>query len=117
MFAALLFALALDDATLARPDVRACFDRVLKEGGYGRLPIESAAFVVRDGDRYQCRMWPRSVSYRAQSWDGALPANAVAIVHSHPRDLPEPSAQDRALAKRLGIPNFVVTPRAVTRAE
>ena len=110
MFAAILLA-----ASLARPDVHDCFERVLKAGGYGHLPLEAAAFLVVNGDGYECRMWPREVHYRSHVWSGRVPDNTVAIIHSHPADQPDPSAHDAGVARALGIPLFVVTPRGVTR--
>lgn len=120
MLAALAFAVGtvvfpFDSSTLDRADVRACFERVLKAGGYGHLPLEAAAFLVRDGDVLECRMWPREVHYHSHVWRGRVPDNTVAIVHSHPADQPEPSANDTDIARSLQIPLFVVTPRGVTR--
>jgi len=114
MFAAIVLALSLD---VARADVQTCMQRVLKDGGYGFLRIEAAAFLIEKDDAYECRMWSRSVSFHSQEWRGAIPEGAVAIIHSHPKDLPDPSSNDQRLAKRLRMPVFVVTPRHVTRTE
>ena len=110
MFAAILLA-----ASLSRPDVHQCFERVLKAGGYGHLPLEAAAFLVVNGDGYECRMWPREVRYHSHVWSGRVPDNTVAIIHSHPADQPDPSANDAGVARALRISVFVVTPRGVTR--
>jgi hypothetical protein len=119
MLAALVFAATIaypfDPATLARGDVRGCMERVLKAGGYGHLPLEGAAFLVFNGDAFECSMWPRSVTFHAQSWGGRVPDNTAAIIHSHPTGLPEPSVGDATLARKMGIPIFVVTPRGMTR--
>jgi proteasome lid subunit RPN8/RPN11 len=40
----------------------------------------------------------------------------VAVVHTHPRALPRPSAPDATLADRLNAPVIVITPNAVTAA-
>jgi len=121
MLAALVFAATIaypfDAGTLARAEVRDCVERVLKGGGYGHLPLESAAFLVLKDDQLVCRPWPRSVTFHSQQWYGRLPDDTAAIIHSHPADLPDPSSHDRTLANRLGIPVFVVTPRGVTRAD
>jgi proteasome lid subunit RPN8/RPN11 len=120
MFAALAIAAALaapvEGEMLDHPDVRSCAERVLKAGGYGHLPLEAAAFVVRDGNTYACEMWPRAVTYHSASWSRRVPSNVVAIIHSHPADLPEPSVGDADLARRLGIPVVVVTPRTIIAA-
>lgn len=112
MFAALALA-----AVLTRPDMQSCVERVLKAGGYGHLPLEAAAFVVQDGDAFTCEMWPRSVTYHSTSSLRRLPPNTVAIIHSHPANLPDPSWEDVELARRIGIPVLVVTPRAITAAD
>lgn len=112
MFAAILLA-----ASLVRPDVQECVERVLKAGGYGHLQLESAAFLIARDDGFECRPWPRDVYFHAQTWRGRMPEHVVAIVHSHPAAIPEPSWGDALLAKRLGIPVLVVTPRGITRAD
>ena len=117
MLAAFIFAATLDAATLARADVHDCMQRVLKDGGYGRLPIEGAAFLIANRDAFECRMWPRSPGFHSQEWRARVPENAVAIIHSHPAHLPDPSWADMQLAKRLRLPIFVVTPRHVTHTE
>jgi hypothetical protein len=121
MFAAILLAISIaypfDAETLARRDVRECFEQVLKGGGYGHLPFEAAAFLVVHDDAFECRLWPRSVDFHAKSWSGRMPEDTAAIIHSHPADLREPSLHDALVARKLGIPVFVVTPRGVTRAD
>jgi hypothetical protein len=121
MFTAILLAISVaypfDAETLARRDVRDCFEQVLKAGGYGHLPLEGAAFLVVHGDTFECRLWPRSVVFHSDSWSGSMPEDTAAIIHSHPADLPKPSLRDALVAKKLGIPVFVVTPRGVTRAD
>jgi hypothetical protein len=120
MFAALFLAAAirypLDAPMLGRADVRACFEQVLKGGGYGHLPFESAAFLIAKDGGYECAVWPRSIAFHSQSWPGRMPESTVAIIHSHPAELPDPSWRDVRLAERLRIPIFVVTPRAILRA-
>jgi hypothetical protein len=111
MFAALVLA-----AVLQRPDVQSCVERVLKDGGYGHLRFEGAAFLLRDGDAFACEMWPRTMGFHSTSWSGRIPPNAVAIIHSHPADNPNPSFADVQLARRLGIAVLVATPHGITAA-
>jgi hypothetical protein len=79
---------------------------------------ETAAFLVRDtaGD-VQCLLWPETNEYKKQSFPGALPARTVAVVHTHPENLPNPSKGDIEQAQRLGIPLFVLTRQRVTAVD
>ena len=100
---------------LEREDVTTCADRVLALGWYGRVDWERAAFL-RLGERglFNCEVWPAKLQFHAATWSGRMPDGTVAIVHSHPRTLPDPSKNDVDEAHRLGIPVIVVTPDAVT---
>lgn len=117
MFAAIVLAATLDAATLAHPDIQACMQSVLKEGGYGHLPREGAAFLIEKDGAFECRMWSRRGGLYSQYWEGVIPEGTVAIIHSHPADRPDPSWNDTVVARRLRMPVFVVTPRRVTRTE
>ena len=102
------------DRTLAREDVAACSERVLSLGWDGRAEFERAAFLrFRDDGRFNCDIWPVSFEFRRVQWLGAPPDGTAAIVHSHPRTLPDPSRQDVEEARRLGIPVIAVTPESV----
>jgi len=71
--------------------------------------IEQAGFVVRtESGAHELLRWPSSGFYSAK-WKGAIPDGTVAVIHTHPRQRPAPSAQDRAEAKRLGLPFYVVS--------
>ncbi|HEX7419040.1 MAG TPA: Mov34/MPN/PAD-1 family protein [Thermoanaerobaculia bacterium] len=54
------------------------------------------------------------LQFHAATWTGRMPEGTAAIIHSHPRTLPNPSQNDILEAHRLGIPVIVVTPDAVT---
>jgi hypothetical protein len=104
-------------AALSSPQALVWYDRLLAEGGYGRFDRERAAFLIEERDgTLTLEPWPVS-AHRHASFRGAIPARAIAIVHTHPRRFPEPSAHDRAEAQRLGIAIIVVTPRGVIAAE
>jgi len=97
-------------AALSHPSASACFAEIFKAAGYGFRHDERAAFLIARGDGgFDCRMWPRTNGYQSAHWEGPIPANAVAIAHTHPRGLPEPSAHDFAEADRVGLPVVVVT--------
>lgn len=96
-------------------DARRCFARLLELSGHGRLATERAAFLVwRGDDRYECVVWPATNTLQSAKWNGAWPDNTAAVVHTHPRQLPEPSSHDLSEARRLGLPIFVITPRRWT---
>jgi hypothetical protein len=96
-------------------DARQCFAKVLALSGHGRLATERGAFLVwRGDDRYDCVVWPVTNTLQSARWRGAWPDNTAAVVHTHPQQLPEPSAHDRDEARRLGLPIFVLTPRRWT---
>ncbi|MCU1246891.1 MAG: Prokaryotic s of the domain [Acidobacteria bacterium] len=95
-------------------DLRSCFAQLLALGGYGRRPDERAAFVVARGDgRFDCVLWPATNGFRSASWQGSRPKGTVAIAHTHPRTLPDPSLHDAEEARRLGLPIYVLTPQQV----
>lgn len=96
-------------ALLMSTSAQQWYDAVLVDGGYGRLPHEEAAFLIleRDGSLSLAPWTSRGV--RHARFEGALPARTLAIVHTHPHGNTQPSMQDRAEAKRLGIPVIVVT--------
>jgi len=87
---------------------------LVKSAGNCRRADEVAAFVVLDEGHFRLVMWPRTNLARAKQWGGSIPVGTVAIAHTHPFDCPRPSAQDRAEARRLGIPMFVVTPESTS---
>jgi hypothetical protein len=117
MFAALLIVMTLISDPIARDaSASQCFEKILKDSGYGFRSDERAAFLVlRDDGAYDCVSWPSTNRIKSASWSGSIPERAVAIAHTHPRREPMPSAHDNAEAKRLGMPIYVVTPGEVWR--
>ncbi|HVS30542.1 MAG TPA: Mov34/MPN/PAD-1 family protein [Thermoanaerobaculia bacterium] len=117
----LLFALAatiaypFTEATLQRDDVRACVTRLAAMSGHGRFEYESAAFLVlREDGKFDCAVWPSVRAWRRATWAGPVPDGTVAVMHTHPRSLPMPSAHDSREASRIGIPVIVVAGRFVS---
>src|SRR5688500_1901307 len=111
---ALLLAVSLD---LASPQASFWYEQLLADGGHGRLDRERAAFLIREDDgTLTLAPWPHG-GFRHSSFRGEVPARTIAILHTHPAKLPQPSAQDRAEAKRLGIPIVVITTSGVVVAE
>ena len=89
---------------------------LLAEGGYGRFRHERAAFLVKAGNRVTIQAWSNGTFQRV-TYRGVIPEGTIAIAHTHPRDLPWPSANDREQAKRTGIPIVVITPGSVVVAD
>ena len=108
-----MHALVLAMAILFSAEAKHWYGELLAEAGYGRFATERAAFLIAESDG-GLTLAPWDVrGYHRASYRGGVPERAIAIVHTHPAHLPQPSAQDRAEAKRLGLPVVVVTPSGV----
>jgi len=103
----------------------ACDARVLQESwnllavaGYGQRDYERGAFIVRD-DRGQLRLsvWRFDRELRSAHFSGAIPSGVVAITHTHPNSLPMPSDDDMLLARRTGLPVYVLTRMIITATD
>ncbi|HVG25439.1 MAG TPA: Mov34/MPN/PAD-1 family protein, partial [Thermoanaerobaculia bacterium] len=104
-------------AALSLPQAHVWYDHLLAEGGYGRVERERAAFLILECDgALTLEPW-REGGFRHATYRGKVPAGAIAILHTHPARVPEPSAHDRAEARRLGIPVVVITPSGVIAAQ
>jgi len=116
---ALLFVAVLNTQLampLNTPQAHFWYDALLAEAGYGRLPHERAAFLIRESDgTLTTQPWEVS-GVRHASYRGVIPERAIAIVHTHPRGEPHPSSRDRAEARRLGMAVVVVTSAGVMAA-
>ena len=95
-----------------------CFVNLLKKSGWGLGgPYERAAFVVVNNDgTYGCIEWPNLHVYQAEGFYGKVPANAVAIVHTHPVQFVRPSPHDDEEATQLDLPIYTITIRAVYKS-
>ena len=103
--------------TLSSPQAHVWYDALLAQSGYGNLPREHAAFLIAEEDgTLTTQPWTHG-ALRHATYRGALPARTIAIVHTHPRGEPQPSARDRAEAKRLGVAVIVVTTDGVVAAQ
>ena len=114
---AFLLAAALGCGDLCSAEAAGHYAALLEEGGFGRLPHERAAFLIREsGGAITLAPWEASAGFQRASHRGAIPAGTIAVVHTHPAGSPLPSAGDRDEARRIGIPVVVVTPGAVIAA-
>lgn len=105
---ALLMALAAPD--LVKEPIVLDFCRELARRYVDEPAFEHGAFVVatREGLLYFV-MWPPSGEQNSLRWSGRFPAGTVAIVHTHPSRDPAPSRLDVGVARRSGIPVYVIT--------
>jgi len=91
---------------------------MLRESRGGASRIEVAGFVVRlPSGTYAIVRWPEAEVTDEARWEGAWPPGTVAIVHTHPNWMPEPSRVDRATAASHGVPVYVVTNGGITRTD
>src|SRR5687768_771801 len=102
---AFVVVLATGCGDLCREEAIAHYARLFAEAGYGRMPHERAGFLIRESDgTLTFAPWSISAFARA-SFNGRVPANTIALVHTHPSSMsPRPSARDAAEARRLGVP-------------
>ena len=106
-------AVPADDAELT-----SIFYELFRAAQVGDRDVERAAFLTRD-----CKggiervMWPATMQRRAETYRGPLPPNVIAIAHTHPDGLPQPSRQDIAESKRVGLPIYVVSRTAIARVD
>ena len=78
---------------------------------------ERAAFIVDRGNgEIDCVAWPNTNERERARFSGTIPPGTIAIIHTHPVNVPWPSEQDEREAHRLGIAIYALTPRAVTKA-
>lgn len=79
---------------------------------------EMSAFLTRsETGSFRHIPWSRDAATHRSSYRGALPDQLSAIVHTHPARRSRPSADDAALAVRIGIPVIVLTRAAIWVAE
>jgi hypothetical protein len=110
----LLGVLLLSDLT--RPQATYWYASLLAESGYGRLPRERAAFLIREADgTLTLEPWAPG-GRRHASFRGQVPIGTIAILHTHPRGEGRPSTQDFAEAERLRMPVVVITEGRVVAA-
>ena len=107
-------ALAADAAPDART-IALSWD-LLRSARYGQSINEHSAFLVTDvnGDLQLVR-WRGKATSMSATYHGIIPYGTVAIVHTHPHELPNPSDADAALARKLNMPVYVLTRNSITR--
>ncbi len=93
--------------------------RLWEESGFGGVAVERAAWVLAlDAGNVRWQAWPDEQLYLRAHWRGPVPADAVAIVHTHPdAGNPRPSPQDIETARRIGVPVYAVSRAGIWKAE
>ena len=101
----------------AEPGVRAMFRQMLRQTRYGFSREEAAAFVVRDAEGHLASVeWPGADGIPdCARWYGRFPDGVIAIVHTHPNWLREPSTIDARTAQVTGVPVYVITSDRVSK--
>ena len=102
----------------AAPDARiiALSWDLLRSARYGNSTREHSAFIVSDADGHlRLVKWRGKATSMSATHRGTIPARTVAIVHTHPKAIPNPSDVDAALARKLNLPVYVLTRTSVTR--
>ncbi len=104
--------------TLLEGSLRAPAYRLWEAARFGQEVSERAAWVLKDdAGRLRWLAWPAEYRYRRAQWEGPVPADAVAIAHTHPTaGDPRPSEQDVATARRLGVPVYTVSRSGIWKA-
>lgn len=117
IIAALLFALGTD-RLFDSPAGLMCSRDLMWSNRFGSFErTERAAFIIDRGDGdIHCVMWADSDQHQRASFRGSIPPGTIAIIHTHPMNVPWPSDQDRRESRRLGIPIYALTPMSVTKA-
>ena len=110
LIAVLAYAQSAQSSEIANdPQVRRFFWSMMQDNRYGFTETEDAAFVVRREDgRIEFIKWSSETHHRA-TWRGKLPRGVIAIVHTHPNWIPNPSPTDARTAKLRRVPVYVVT--------
>ncbi|MFA6957005.1 MAG: Mov34/MPN/PAD-1 family protein [Thermoanaerobaculia bacterium] len=88
---------------------------LLRTAKYGRATTERAAFLVRGADGgLELVPWKYGAETLRATYRGTIPEGTVAIVHTHPNATPYPSRGDAELARRIGLPVYVLTRQVVS---
>ena len=106
----LLLVLMTNFAALTDRDALAIYAELLNEVTVRGEQREAATFLVRDGDgRIRSVPWGSNGDFRSAHFKGTVPTGTIAIAHTHPNGWDQPSRNDIAQAKRIGIAIIVVT--------
>ncbi|HEY6844032.1 MAG TPA: hypothetical protein VI391_07685 [Thermoanaerobaculia bacterium] len=117
IIAALFFAVAFDRIFDSPTGLLCSRDLMWSDRFASFHRTERAAFIIDRGDGdIQCVMWPGGDQYERASFRGSIPPGTIAIIHTHPVNVPWPSEQDQREARRLRITIYALTPTSITKA-
>lgn len=85
---------------------------LLAASGFSRLG-ERGAFIVNTDQGFAWIPWSDGGDFHHVAFRGKVPSRCLAVIHTHPISIPDPSPGDRHEAKRLGLPIVAVTPRSL----
>ena len=106
----LLYLGAMQNELAHDPAVRAAMWQLMQDTRYGFAETEEAVFIVRERDgRLSFVRWSSTQVPHQARWEGPWPRGVVAIAHTHPNWLAQPSELDRHVARRSNVPVYVVT--------
>jgi hypothetical protein len=94
-----------DTLVCATDQVQVLMHDLLSDARSGFEHREEAAFIVRaaSGNYYSIE-WPSNGELDSARWVGTFPAGTVAIAHTHPTHLPNPSGIDVTVARHVHVP-------------
>ncbi len=100
------------------PAVRGVMSSLLRDARYGCSREEQAAFLIRNrgGATFFLR-WTAGGELNRAEWHGPIPVGTVAIVHTHPNWLPNPSNRDARTAREAAVPVYVITRTRIARTD
>jgi hypothetical protein len=103
--------LPADPLALTRDaDLMRSFAGMVESAGRRMRGTEAGVFLLRQSDgRYALHPWSWSEIPFQAHFEGLVPLDAVAVVHTHPPAWNRPSHQDVEEARRLGMPVFAVS--------
>lgn len=92
------------------------FLNLFRSAQTGDREAERAGFLTRDPNGgIHFIAWPPTAERRSATFRGSMPPNTIAIAHTHPDGMPEPSRHDLEESIRIGLPIYVVARSTVLR--
>ncbi len=83
---------------------------------FGEDPTrEKSAWMIRNPEgKFEWKRWPATRKWKKEIWKGAIPANIVAQVHTHPVNTdPRPSTKDRIFSKTANVLLYTVSRKGI----